>query len=224
MEVGLNWPSNVYFTNVQFINNDATPLQTPRTPPFGSAIAIYGHHSNFPTLVSLHNVSFTRNTGLDYVLSIWHATLRMSGCILFNGNTTAAGQPATNIFIHENTILEDTSSSSHCPKKKEKTPVPWPTKTPRPPSSYRQEYTELQQETGIAISASHGLGSGVHFRQLDGAGIGIQSLRRRTTGGAGCLWLCRAGGRNLLPVCRPSHLLGCRRDSAVNDAAASPRG
>ena len=66
-----------------------------------------------------------------------------------------------------------------CPKKrtkKEAAPAPWPTKTPIPPSAYRQEYTELQQETGITISAAYGLGSGVHFRQLDGAGIGIQSL------------------------------------------------
>ncbi len=59
-------------------------------------------------------------------------------------------------------------------KKKKDPPRPTPTATPRP--AYAASYTALQTETGMTFEAAYGLDSGVHFRQLDGAGIGIQSI------------------------------------------------
>ena len=59
-------------------------------------------------------------------------------------------------------------------KKKDPPPRPTPTATPRP--AYAASYTALQTETGMTFEAAYGLESGVHFRQLDGAGIGIQSI------------------------------------------------
>ena len=61
------------------------------------------------------------------------------------------------------------------PKKKKKEDVrPTLTATARP--RYAASYTALQTETGMTFEATYGLDSGVHFRQLDGAGIGIQSI------------------------------------------------
>ena len=59
-------------------------------------------------------------------------------------------------------------------KKKDPPSRPTPTATPRP--AYAASYTALQTETGMTFEAAYGLESGVHFRQLDGGGIGIQSI------------------------------------------------
>ena len=60
-------------------------------------------------------------------------------------------------------------------KKKAKDPLrPTPTATPRP--AYAASYVALQTETGMTFEAAYGLESGVHFRQLDGGGIGVQSI------------------------------------------------
>ncbi len=59
-------------------------------------------------------------------------------------------------------------------KKKKDPPRPTPTATPRP--RYAASYTALQTDTGMTFEATYGLESGVHFRQLDGGGIGVQSI------------------------------------------------
>ncbi len=59
-------------------------------------------------------------------------------------------------------------------KKKDPPSRPTPTATPRP--AYAASYTALQTETGMTFEAAYGLESGVHFRQLDGGGIGVQSI------------------------------------------------
>ena len=62
-----------------------------------------------------------------------------------------------------------------CPKKKRKEdPTAAPTSTPRP--QIAATHVALQAATGATFGATFGLDSGVHFRQLDGAGIGIQSI------------------------------------------------
>ena len=62
------------------------------------------------------------------------------------------------------------------PKKKKKKPTPRPTPTATPRPAYAASYTALQTETGMTFETTYGLDSGVHFRQLDGAGIGVQSI------------------------------------------------
>ena len=49
-----------------------------------------------------------------------------------------------------------------------------PTATPQP--AYAASYVALQTDTGMTFEATYGLDSGVHFRQLDGGGIGVQSI------------------------------------------------
>ena len=158
------------FTNVQFINNDAGEWR----PERGTALQIWNAGP-----VSIDGGIFKNNRGHPAVVRLQGTgdRLTLRGCILFENNLNTNGTPATDIGLRTGAAVDDQRDNSRCPKPKPKpTPTPWPTKTPRPPSSYSQEYTELQQDTGIAISATHGLGSDIHFRQLDGAGIGIQSL------------------------------------------------
>ena len=62
-----------------------------------------------------------------------------------------------------------------CPKKKRKEdPTAMPTSTLRP--QIAATHVALQAATGATFRATFGLDSGVHFRQLDGAGIGVQSI------------------------------------------------
>ena len=49
---------------------------------------------------------------------------------------------------------------------------PTPTATPQIAATH----VALQASTGATFRATFGMDSGVHFRQLDGAGIGIQSI------------------------------------------------
>ena len=161
--------SSAYLTNVQFINNDAGA----GVPSRGTALMVWG--SGIEVVVD--GALFRNNRGHEYVVRVQNATLRLRGCIQFESNYAASGDPAVRVGVRNDATLDDQRGA--CPKKRTKdkaTPVPWPTRTPVPPSAYRQEYTELQQETGVTISATYGLGSGVHFRQLDGAGIGVQSI------------------------------------------------
>ena len=161
--------SSATLTNVQFINNDAITSVADR----GTALMIWGAGIE----VVIDGALFRNNRGHENVVRVQQsATLRLRGCIRFENNYTESGAPAEEISLRNDTQPLDDQRGS-CPKKRKKaTPVPWPTRTPVPPSAYRQEYTELQQETGVTISAAYGLGSGVHFRQLDGAGIGVQSI------------------------------------------------
>ena len=63
-----------------------------------------------------------------------------------------------------------------CPtkKKRKEDPTAVPTSTPRP--QIAATHVALQAATGATFGATFGLDSGVHFRQLDGAGIGVQSI------------------------------------------------
>ena len=164
--------SSATLTNVQFINNDSGSSATSFADR-GTALMIWGASIE----VVIDGALFRNNRGHENVVRVQNsATLRLRGCIKFENNYTESGEPAVKISLRNDTQPLDDQRGA-CPKKRKKaTPVPWPTRTPVPPSAYRQEYTELQQETGITISAAYGLGSGVHFRQIDGAGIGIQSL------------------------------------------------
>ena len=164
--------SSATLTNVQFINNDSGGSATSFAER-GTALMIWGAGIE----VVIDGALFRNNRGHDNVVRVQQsATLRLRGCIRFENNYTESGAPAEPISLRNDTQPLD-DQRGVCPKKRVKAaPAPWPTATPIPPSAYRQEYTELQQETGITISTTYGLGSGIHFRQLDGAGIGVQSL------------------------------------------------
>ena len=170
--VFVNTSGSVYLKNVRFINIDATivtndPPLTPR-PEVGSALTVWNGAE-----AVLDNVSFSGNRGLDRVVGVaGTTTLRLRNCIAFRNNIKADGSRAVSMEVRTGVTLDD--QRGPCPKKKEEEPTPVPSATP--PPDYGASYTVLQTETGMVFRPTFGLDSGVHFRQLDGAGIGVQSL------------------------------------------------
>ena len=132
--------------------------------------------------INLENAYITGNTGSGYVIGVYGTgTLNIRGCLTMSGNngvpiaSHSGGQGTPT--INNNSIGPCVGGGFPAPgprKKKKKDPPPTPTATPRP--AYAASYTALQTETGMTFEAAYGLDSGVHFRQLDGAGIGIQSI------------------------------------------------
>ena len=179
--------TQVTLRNVQFLNN----RQTSHTEPRGSAVT-----SREQALVTITNGIFRANqnvAGRTDVIASFGATgsegrVQLQGCMTFASNVQSDGSTAANDYgAYDNngavslTGLITDSRTSVCPpnfqvpkKKKEEEARPTPTPTPRP--AYGASYVALQTETGMTFEATYGLDSGVHFRQLDGAGIGVQSI------------------------------------------------
>ncbi len=159
--------------NMRFLNNTTTMLNTG-----SSALRL-----NIGSRVTLRNAYVTGNSGGVYVIVVLgNSTLNVMGCMTFSGNT---GQ---NLAVHLGQGTINNSSIGECvgggfatvtptprPRKKEKKSLP-PTLTATPRPAYAASYTALQTETGMTFEAAYGLDSGVHFRQLDGGGIGVQSI------------------------------------------------
>ena len=132
--------------------------------------------------MNLENAYITGNSGSGYVIGVYGTgTLNVRGCLTMSGNTGVAiashsggaGTPT----INNNNIGACVGGGFPAPgprKKKKKDPTPTPTATPRP--AYAASYIALQTETGMTFKAAYGLDSGVHFRELDGGGIGVQSI------------------------------------------------
>ncbi len=157
----LNAGGQAYLQNVQFLNNRAVGI---------GASVIY--LSTGGALLSITNGIFQGSTSFDYLIDFF-GDVQLQGCITradgLSNNQRSGG------------VITD-RSAGECPpgfrfpkkKKKERVPTATPTSTPRP--AYGASYVALQTETGMTFEATYGLDSGVHFRQLDGAGIGIQSI------------------------------------------------
>ena len=172
----------INFTNVQFLNN---------TQPQAHSGFIQNFASDATDVVTIENALFQGNRGAQEVIVNDQGTLNLRGCLIFADNFRADGTtPSGNIAGN---IASDTSTTS-CPASFI-TPTPIPTATPTPvPRKKKAEkaaaptatatarpqiaatHVALQASTGATFRAAFGLDSGVHFRQLDGAGIGIQSL------------------------------------------------
>ena len=157
----LSTDGQAYFENVQFLNNRGTST--------GQVILL----STASALLSITNGIFQGNTGFDGLIDASGAAVQLHGCITFASNEG-------NRYSARSTDITD-SSSGECPpgfrvpkKKKREEEIPTPTATPRP--AYGASYVALQSATGMTFEATYGLDSGVHFRQLDGAGIGVQSI------------------------------------------------
>ena len=158
--------SQAALENVQFLNNRRTIS--------GALVDVSGSGSS----MVITNGAFRRNAASASVLNANDGgTMRLEGCMVFDSNTqlddsTALTNQAT---TGAGSTITDNSSQASCPKRKKKeVPTATPTATPRP--AYAASYTALQTDTGMTFEATYGLDSGVHFRQLDGAGIGVQSI------------------------------------------------
>ena len=171
----------IHFTNVQFLNN---------TQPQSWSGFIHIFASDSSEVVDIENALFQGNRGANDMIVNDQGTLRFSGCLIFANNVQADGTtPSDNTAGN---IASDTSTTS-CPASFI-TPTPTPTATPTPvPRKKKAEkaapvptatarpqiaatHVALQAATGATFRTAFGLDSGVHFRQLDGAGIGIQSI------------------------------------------------
>ena len=169
--------------NVWFLNNNSS----------GSALTLSGGFFGNPT-VRLTNAIFQGNTGASSVVAKnAGSTLEFNGCLTFSGNTQADGVTAATNYTGASTTDSNTGAcpaegfsywlsltpaptaeSQKRPKKQEKIPTAAPTSTPRP--QIAATHVALQAATGATFRTAFGLDSGVHFRQLDGAGIGVQSI------------------------------------------------
>ena len=174
----------IHFRNVQFLNNRQTQAAT----GFIHILA-----SDTTERITIENALFQGNRGANHVIVNDRGSLEFSGCLIFADNFRADGTTPSNNY--DSTSTSDTSTSS-CPTSFI-TPTPTPTATPTPTPVPRKKKAEkaaaptatatarpqiaathvaLQASTGATFRAAFGLDSGVHFRQLDGAGIGIQSI------------------------------------------------
>ena len=177
--------SQIYLENVQFLNN----RRVGTTANVGSAINVPGGN----VLVSVTNGIFRGNAGRPYVIGVSTAatgtTVQLQGCITFQNNINTGNTPAANYGRYGTAGTITDSNTGACPaagfsywlsltpsgrSKKKKVPTATPTSTPRP--QIAATHVALQAATGATFGATFGLDSGVHFRQLDGAGIGIQSI------------------------------------------------
>ena len=164
--------STANLNDVQFLDNTS-----------GQSGIVAGNSAG--TSVVITNAVFRGNTADGQVIEARDgSTMRLEGCIVFENNVRADGvTPATNTGLSLGASLTDNSSLAAClaltpqsPKKKKKAgdPTPAPTSTPRP--QFAATHVALQAATGATFGTTFGLDSGVHFRQLDGAGIGVQSI------------------------------------------------
>ena len=126
--------------------------------------------------VFINRAEFVNNviTEAENVLSIQAGDLILEGRIAYRANTDLGGRRAN--LIAASDIVNYLSTNAEIieirlPKKKEE--VSTATPTPRP---LAVTCPALSQATGIAVSATYGLTSGIQCQQLNGAGIGIQSI------------------------------------------------
>ena len=131
-----------------------------------------------PNTITINGAEFQENRIVgSNVIDIQAGNLTLEGRLGFRANPSAdLGRQANRYSVYTGD-LTDTGAVIYTiklPKKKDEDPTPAPTATPQP--DYGASYTALQTETGMIFEAAFGLDSGVHFRQLDGAGIGVQSI------------------------------------------------
>ena len=184
-----------HLTNVRFLNNRKT---------YGEAFwgsTIFVRDDNVASIndlsdtrVEINGGVFERNAGSPWaVVSGYQANLTLTGNIIFRNNAASTirealpvnsdyriFEPFTGLATYQGVVDISAATITSIfnlvpwrPKKKEE-PTPAPTSTPRP--QIAATHVALQAATGATFSAAFGLDSGVHFRQLDGAGIGVQSI------------------------------------------------
>ncbi len=179
--------------NVQFLNN--IQISDTDTEPRGSVVTV-----RVGGQMDLADVVFRGNRNADTLTDVTislrsrskSALLTLRDCVTFEGNVQADGTTPANDYGKYNAEpddnplnpqpFDDLIRTGRCGgggggdggKKKAAAPDPTATGTPRP--AYGASYVALQTATGMTFEATYGLDSGVHFRQLDGAGIGIQSI------------------------------------------------
>ena len=150
--------------NVQFLNNSRADASD------SEVIEAYN-------TLNITNVIFSGNRGYRHMIRREDGTTTLDGCLTASDNLRADGGMEVETLsgaITDNTTGVCWPNFTPPRKKKKADPTPTPTSTPRP--QIAATHVALQAATGATFRPTYGLDSGVHFRQLDGAGIGVQSL------------------------------------------------
>ena len=161
--------STATLTNVQFVNNGPATAGA----LLGSALLVWGDPAT--TIVTINGATFSGNSGRPQVIRVNGGILNLRGCIRVSGNINTPGEVVEAVPLTTtgaNGTVNDNRGSCASPKKK-KEAASTATATQRPRAV---TCPALSQATGIAVSATYGLDTGIQCQQLDGGGIGIQAL------------------------------------------------
>ena len=172
--------TRVNLTNVRFTKNRSPARYSAR----GGALNIWGSG----IVVTIDGATFFHNANQPFVIRVNLATLRLRGDIKFESNPDGP-LPGSGPVPHSAipiSLRDDGSANLDdsgarylgvlAPRRKRKDPTPMPTSTATPRPQIAATHIALQASTGMAFRPAFGLDSGVYFRQLDGAGIGVQAL------------------------------------------------
>ena len=157
--------ARINLTNAKFLGNRVQQ----------GVIRSVNHQSN---AVSINGAEFQNNRiAGDDILDIQTGSLTLEGRLGFRANPSALLGGQANYYTVGIGTFTDNGAVIYViklPKKKKADPTSAPTSTPRP--QIAATHVALQAATGATFRTTFGLDSGVHFRQLDGAGIGVQSI------------------------------------------------
>ena len=151
--------AHIRLTNARFLDNRVQQ----------GVVRSFNHQSNS---VSINGAEFQNNRidSGDSILDI------RAGCLTLQGQLGFQNNPSFTLGGEANRYTLGSAARLPCPSKKKKEEEVRPTLTATARPRYAASYTALQTATGMTFEATYGLDSGVHFRQLDGAGIGVQSI------------------------------------------------
>ena len=172
----------IHLTNVQFLNNQQT------SPAVGFIhILAAAPTPNTNARVTINNAIFQGNTGANNVIANAGGYLTFSGCLTFSGNFAQTGENPEPSGNWNGANITDSSTGLCLPGFVTPTPTPIldPKEKKEASSGLSASATarplaatchDLSQATDIVVHATHGLASGVQCQQLNGGGVGVQSI------------------------------------------------
>ncbi len=131
---------------------------------------------NIANRVFINEAEFVNNaiTEGEDVISIQAGDLILEGRIAYRANrSSVSGGQANLSYVGDIGAILSTNAEIIEIRIKKKEEAPTATPTPRP---LAVTCPALSQATGIAVSATYGLTSGIQCQRLNGAGIGVQSI------------------------------------------------
>ena len=157
----------VYLENAQFLDNSGTATRPSviAVGPAGSA--------------TITDAVFSGNAGYEALINS-QGTVQLQGFLTLAGNSVTHDSP----WLTEGDGVIDiappprpaspSADDDDAAEADRRDPAPTPMPTPTP--QIAATHIALQASTGMTFRTAYGLDSGIYFRQLDGAGIGVQSL------------------------------------------------
>ena len=155
----------VYLENAQFLDNSGTATRPSviAVGPAGSA--------------TITDAVFSGNAGYEALINS-QGPVQLQGFLTLAGNSVTHDSPwlttGDGVIDIAPPPRPASASDDDAAEANRRGKMSTPTPTPRP--QIAATHVALQARTGMTFRPTYGLASGVHFRQLDGAGLGVQSL------------------------------------------------